>query len=147
MKCDQERCIVEATRSGRWTSSLRAHVRDCAQCTQSEWIAASLQENAATLEHQLNLPPASMVWRRAETRRRVDALQRTTRRPFLIVAALSSLYVVVLLLWGLFQLPHSVSRLFVTTPGVAGDVAIAGAVLSGILVIAGSCVLAWENRR
>jgi hypothetical protein len=147
MKCDQERQIVEATRSGRWTSSLRAHLRDCAQCTQTERIAASLQENAGTLEHQLNLPPASMVWRRAQTRRRVDALQRATRRPFLIVAALSSLYVIVLLLWGLFQLPQSVSRLFVTTPGVTGGVALEGAVLAGILVIAGSCLLVLENRR
>ena len=147
MKCEKEQQIIEATRDGLWTSSLRAHLRNCALCTQTELIAASLQENAATLERQRNLPPAAMVWRRAQTRRRVDALQRATRRPFLIVGALSGLYAVVLLLWGLFQLPQSVSRLLVTSPGLKGDVALAGAALSGILVIVGSCVLALETRR
>jgi len=147
MKCEKEQQVIEATRDGLWTSSLRAHLRNCALCTQTELIAVSLQENVATLERQRNLPPAAMIWRRAQTRRRADALQRATRRPFLIVGVLSGLYAVVLLLWGLFQLPQSVSRLLVTSPGLNGDVALAGAALSGILVIAGSCVLALETRR
>jgi hypothetical protein len=147
MKCEKEKQIIEATRDGLWTSSLRAHLRNCALCTQTELIAVSLQENVATLERQRNLPPAAMVWRRAQTKRRADALQRATRRPFLFVGVLSGLYAVVLLLWGLLQLPQSVSRLLVTSPGLHGYVALAGAALSGILVIAGSCVLALETRR
>lgn len=147
MNCEREQQVMDATRNGLWTSSLRAHLRDCALCTQTELIAASLKENAATLERQLDLLPAALVWRRAQTRRRVDAQQRATRRPFLIVGVLSGLYAVVLLLWGLLQLPQSVSRLFVTSPGLNGDVALAGAALSGILVIVGSCVLALETRR
>ena len=87
-----------------------------------------------------------MIWRRAQTRRRVDALQRATRRPFLIVGALGALYSVVFLLWGLFHLPQSVYRLFVAPPGLTGDVAFAAAALSGILVIAGSCVLALGTK-
>jgi hypothetical protein len=147
MKCEREQQVVDATRSGLWTPSLRAHLRDCALCTQTELIAASLNQNAATLERRLDLPSADLIWRRAQTRRRADALQRATRRPFLIVGALSGLYAVVLLLWGLLQLPPSVSRLLVTSPGLTGQVALAGAVLSGILVIVGSCVLALETRR
>ena len=147
MKCEREQQVIDATRNGLWTSSLRAHLRDCALCGQTEWIAASLQENAATLERQLDLPPAAMVWRRAQTRQRVDALQRATRRPFLIVGALSGLYAAVLLLWGFLQLPQSVSRLLVTSPGLTGDVALAGAALSAILVIVGSCVLVLETKR
>ena len=146
MKCDREQQVREATRDGLWTSSLRAHVCDCAPCTQTELIAASLQENAATLERRLDLPPAAMIWRRAQNRRRVDALQRATRRPFLIVGALGALYSVVFLLWGLFHLPQSVYRLFVAPPGLTGDVAFAAAALSGILVIAGSCVLALGTK-
>jgi hypothetical protein len=147
MKCEREQQVVEATRNGRWTSSLRAHMRGCAPCTQTELIAASLQESAAGLERPLHLPPAAMIWGRAQTRRRVDALQRATRRPFLIVGVLSALYSVVVLLWGLFQLPQSVYRLFVTPPGLTGDVALAAAALSGILVFVGSCVLVLEMRR
>ncbi len=147
MKCKREQQVVEATRNGLWAASLRAHVHDCALCTQTELIAASLQENAAKLERRLDLPPAAMIWRRAQTRRRVDAIQRATRRPFLIVGVLSALYSVVCLLWGLFQLPQSVYRLFVTPPGLTGNVAFAAAALSGILIIVGSCVLVLENRR
>jgi hypothetical protein len=147
MRCEREQQVIEATRSGIWASSLRAHFRDCALCTQTELLAAALQENAAKLERRLDLPPAAMIWRRAQIRRRVDALQRATRRPFLIVGVLSALYSVVFLLWGLFQLPQSVYRLFVTPPGLSGDVAFAAAVLSGILVVVGSSVLVLETRR
>jgi hypothetical protein len=147
MKCEREHEVIEATRNGLWASSLRAHLRDCALCTQTELLAASLQENAAKLERRLDLPPAAMIWRRAQTRRRVDALQRATRRPFLIVSALGALYSVVFLLWGLFHLPQSVYRLFVAPTGLTGDVAFAAAALSGILVIVGSCLLVLETRR
>jgi len=101
MKCEREQQVIEATRDGLWASSLRAHVRDCALCTQTELIAASLQEDAARAERMmLDLPSAGMVWRRAQTRRREAALQRATRRPFLIVRALGAVYSVVLLLVG-----------------------------------------------
>jgi hypothetical protein len=147
MKCEREQQVIEATRNGLWASSLRAHLRDCALCAQTELIAASLQEDAAKAERMLDLPPAGMIWRRAQTRRREGALQRATRRPFLIVGALGALYSVVFLLWGIFQLPQSVYRPFVTPPGLTGGVALAGAALSGILAIVGSCVLLLETKR
>jgi hypothetical protein len=147
MKCEREQQVIEATRNGLWASSLRAHLRDCALCAQTELIAASLQEDAAKAERMLDLPPAGMIWRRAQTRRRQGALQRATRRPFLIVGALGALYSVVFLLWGIFQLPQSVYRPFVTPPGLTGGVALAGAALSGILAIVGSCVLLLETKR
>jgi hypothetical protein len=60
MKCEKEMQVIEATRNGLWTSSLRAHLQDCALCNQTELIAASLQEDAAKAERGLDLPPA--VW-------------------------------------------------------------------------------------
>jgi hypothetical protein len=147
MKCEREQQVIEATRNGLWASSLRAHLRDCALCTQTELIAASLQEDAAKAKRVLDLPPAGLIWRRAQTRRRERALQRATRRPFLIAGALGAVYSVVFLLWGIFQLPQSVYRPFVTPPGLTGDMALAGAALSGILAIVGSCVLLLETKR
>ncbi len=147
MKCEREQQVIEATRNGLWASSLRAHLRDCALCAQTELIAASLQEDAAKAKRVLDLPPAGMIWRRAQTRRRERALQRATRRPFLIAGALGAVYSVVFLLWGIFQLPQSVYRPFVTPPGLTGDMALAGAALSGILAIVGSCVLLLETKR
>jgi hypothetical protein len=147
MKCEREQQVIEATRNGLWASSLRAHLRDCALCAQTELIAASLQEDAAKAERMLDLPSAGMIWRRAQTRRRQGALQRATRRPFLIVGALGAVYSVVFLLWAIFQLPQSVYRPFITPPGLTGGVALAGAALSGILAIVGSCVLLLETKR
>jgi hypothetical protein len=147
MKCEREQQIIEATRNGLWTSSLRAHLQDCALCTQTELIAASLQEDAARAERGLDLPPAGMVWRRAQTRLRADALKRATRRPFLLVAALGTVYSVVLLLWGISELPQSVYRLLTASPGLTGNVALAGVALSGILAVVGSCVLVLETKR
>lgn len=147
MKCEREQQVVDAMRSGCWTPSLRAHVHDCALCAQTKLIVEALKENAAKLERQLDLPPAAVIWRRAQNRRRVDALRRAIRRPFLIVGVLSTLYSVVFLLWGLFQLPQSVYRLFVAPPGLTGDVALAAAALSGILVVVGSCGWVLETRR
>jgi hypothetical protein len=147
MKCEREQQVIEATRNGLWASSLRAHLRECALCTQTELIAASLQEDAAKAKRVLDLPPAGLIWRRAQTRRRERALQRATRRPFLIAGALGAVYSVVFLLWGIFQLPQSVYRPFVTPPGLTGDMALAGAALSGILAIVGSCVLLLETKR
>jgi hypothetical protein len=147
MKCEREQQVIEATRSGLWASSLRAHLQNCALCTQTELIAASLQEDAANAVRVLDLPPAGMVWRRAQARRREGALRRATRRPFLIVGALGVVYSMVFLLWGISQLPQSVYRLFVAPPGLTGDVALAGAALSAILAIVGSCVLVLETKR
>ena len=147
MKCEREQQVIEATRNGLWSSSLRAHLRDCAHCTQTELIAASLQEDAAKAKRVLDLPPAGLIWRRAQTRRREIALERATRRPFLIAGALGAVYSMVFLLWGIFQLPPSVYRPFVAPSGLAGNVALSGAALSAILAIIGSCVLLLETKR
>ena len=147
MKCEREQQVIEATRNGLWSSSLRAHLRDCAHCTQTELIAASLQEDAAKAKRVLDLPPAGLIWRRVQTRRRAVALQRATRRPFLIAGALGAVYSMVFLLWGIFQLPPSVYRPFVAPSGLAGNVALSGAALSAILAIIGSCVLLLETKR
>jgi len=147
MKCEREQQVIEATRNGLWSSSLRAHLRNCAHCTQTELIAASLQEDAAKAKRVLDLPPAGLIWRRAQTRRREVALERATRRPFLIAGALGAVYSMVFLLWGIFQLPPSVYRPFVAPSGLAGNVALSGAALSAILAIIGSCVLLLETKR
>jgi hypothetical protein len=147
MKCEREQQVIKATRNGLWASWLRDHLRGCALCTQTELIAASLQEDVAKVQRGVELPPAGLVWRRAQIRRRERALQRATRRPFLIVGALGGVYSVVFLLWGLFQLPHSVYRLFAAPPGLTGVVAFAGLALSGILAIVGWWVLVLETKR
>jgi hypothetical protein len=54
---------------------------------------------------------------------------------------------VVLLLWGISQLPQSVYRLLAASPGLTGNVALAGVALSGILAIVGSFVLVLETKR
>jgi hypothetical protein len=146
MKCEREQEVIQATRDGLWSSSLAAHLRACAHCTQTELIAASLQEDAAKAR-RVHLPPAGLIWRRAQNRRREVALELATRRPFLIAGALGAVYSMVLLLWGIFQLPQSVYRPFLAPMGLTGNVALAGAALSAILAIIGSFVLLSDTRR
>jgi hypothetical protein len=145
MRCEWEQRIVEATRSGSWTSSLREHLQECQQCLQTELIAASLQEAARI--GSVELPPAGMVWRRAQAIQRERRLQRAVRRPFLIAGALGVVYSVVFVLWGASQLPASVYRWIALSPGQNGGVTFAGAFLSAIVAIAGSYVLLNENSR
>jgi hypothetical protein len=147
MKCEREQQVIDATRNGLWSSSLRAHLWDCARCTQTELIAASLNEDAAKAKRMLDLPPPGLIWLRAQTRRREVALERATRRPFLIAGAFGAVYSMVFLLWGIFQLPQYVYRLFVAPSALTGNVALAGAALSAILAIIGSCVLLLETKR
>jgi hypothetical protein len=47
----------------------------------------------------------------------------------------------------LFQLPQSVHRLLVAPSGLAGSLTLAGAALSGMLALLGSCLLALETKR
>jgi hypothetical protein len=147
MKCEREQQVIEATRDGLWTSSLRAHLRDCAHCTQTELIAASLQEDAAKAKRALDLPPAGLIWRRAQTKRREVALQQATRRPFLIAGTLGAVYFMGFLLWAIFQLPPSVYRPFIVPSGLTGNVALAGTGVSAMLAIIGSFVLLLETKR
>jgi predicted anti-sigma-YlaC factor YlaD len=147
MKCEREQQIIEAARNGSLSFSLRAHLQQCAQCAQAEQIAAGLREDVAQMERLRDLPPAGMVWRRAQARRRERALQRTARRPFLIVGLLGAVYSVVFLLWGVFQIPQSVYRLFAAPPGLTDEVAIGGAVLTALLAVVGSCLLVLETKR
>jgi hypothetical protein len=143
MRCDWEQRMVEATHSGSWTSSLRAHLQDCPQCAQTELIASLLQEAAAV--RSLALPPAGMVWRRAQAVQRERKLQRAVRRPFLIAGALGFIYCLVLLLWGMSQLPVSVYRWFTLSAGPSGSVIFAGASLSAIMAAVGSYMFLTEN--
>jgi hypothetical protein len=147
MRCKWERQIVEATRSGLWTSSLRDHLRDCQQCTQTELIAASLQGTATETMQALELPSAGMVWRRAQAVQRERKLQRAVRRPFLIAGALGVVYSLVFVLWGVSQISASMYRWFALAPGQSGGVAFAGAFLSTIVAIVGSCMFLTENKR
>src|SRR3984957_559722 len=147
MKCEREQQVIEATRNGLWTSSLRAHLRACAPSTHTELMTATLQEDAVKTRRVLDLPPAGLIWRRAQTRRRESTLQRATRRPFVIAGTLGAVYSMVFLLWGIFQLPHSIYRPFVASSGLTGNVALAGGAWGGIMGVIVSCVFLHETKR
>jgi hypothetical protein len=145
MRCDWEQRIAEATRSGLWTSSLRDHLRDCQACTQTELIAASLQD--AAVVRSFEPPPPGLVWRRAQAIQRERKLQQAIRRPFLIAGALGLVYCLVLLLWGMSQLPASLFHWLSLSPGQTGGMILAGAFLSTIVAIVGSYLFLSENQR
>lgn len=90
--CAREADVVDAVSSRRWPgradAELRAHVAGCAVCTDVAAVAAALAEDheAAWVEATA-LPPADVVWFRAQARARADA-EREAARPIAIMQAL-----------------------------------------------------------
>jgi hypothetical protein len=83
--CDREQEVVDALRSGRWTSAwgdeLRQHAEDCAVCGEVAFAAQEFQREAELARTELQhpgtrLPSAGLVWWKAQLAARRAAEQR-----------------------------------------------------------------------
>ena len=85
-ECDREQDVLDALVSLRWPDraddDLRAHVMGCATCADLVTVAGALLSDE-TAEPPRDLPPASIVWWRAQLRAREDAT-RAALRPITI---------------------------------------------------------------
>jgi hypothetical protein len=83
-ECKRERDLVEAITSGRWPDAcddeLRNHVITCGVCKDVVIVARALYEEHAGALAELRVPPAGLVWWRAELRARQEA-SRVAERP------------------------------------------------------------------
>jgi hypothetical protein len=92
LECTREADVVDAIASQRWPeradADLRRHVATCAICSDvAEVAAAVLDERDAAIHEAHTLPPAELVWFRAQARARADASRRAAR-PIAIMQAL-----------------------------------------------------------
>lgn len=88
-ECDREQDVLDALVSRRWPDrideDLRAHVTSCTACADLVEVAGALLSEE-TVEPPCDLPPASIVWWRAQLRAREDAT-RAALRPITITQA------------------------------------------------------------
>lgn len=85
--CAREQDVLDAVASNRWPGrsgdELRDHVRLCAVCADVAEIAGALAEERDRTWNETDVPPASLVWWRAQMRARAEATA-LAGRPILV---------------------------------------------------------------
>ncbi len=80
--CPREHEIVAAVREGRWPhgcdAAILAHVATCRHCGEVLLMAESLQQMRSETVRRAELPPAGVLWWRAQVRRRNSAIERVS---------------------------------------------------------------------
>ena len=79
--CDREQELLTALRTGEWTAELRVHFAACESCAETAMTVGFMHQAAATADSQV--PPAGLVWWKAQLRARRDAAHAAAR-PLLI---------------------------------------------------------------
>jgi predicted anti-sigma-YlaC factor YlaD len=90
--CRWEADLLDALASGRWPdradAALREHVTTCESCADlADVVKAFAAEQEAAWAESSVLPPASLVWLRAQARARAEAA-REAARPIAVMQAL-----------------------------------------------------------
>jgi hypothetical protein len=91
LECIREADVIDAVASRRWPdradAELRAHVARCAVCADVAEVAAAIHTEHDVAWNEAVLPPADMVWLRAQGRAR-SAAAREAARPIAVMQAL-----------------------------------------------------------
>jgi len=113
--CDREQEVVDALRSGRWTSAwgdeIRQHVAVCAVCAEVALVAQEFQREEELVRTGLQqpgagLPSAGLVWWKAQRAARRAAEQRAAEPIVLVARAAYALGALTALGLGVWQWPR-----------------------------------------
>lgn len=81
--CSQQERVTAAIQAGEWPNAcdaeLRSHVRNCETCNDLVLVAESLRQARHSAIQVPQLPSPSLLWWRAQIRRRNAAIERITR--------------------------------------------------------------------
>jgi hypothetical protein len=95
LECDREQDVVDAIGAGRWPArcdeELRAHVRSCEVCADLVEILPAMVDERDAAWDAAHVPPAGVVWWRAQLRARNEAVRAVTR-PLTVVTAIALLF-------------------------------------------------------
>jgi hypothetical protein len=90
-ECPREADVIDAIAAHRWPGragqALRAHVASCAICADVAEVASAMSVEHDAALSEVVLPPADLVWFRAQARARAAAA-REAARPIAIMQAL-----------------------------------------------------------
>ena len=89
--CERESEAVQALRRGVFSTEMREHIVRCAVCSEAQAVALMMGQTASVVNGGIEPPAASMVWRRAEERRRQIALRRAMR-PLMVMRVLGVVF-------------------------------------------------------
>jgi hypothetical protein len=78
--CRQERAIIAAAHSDRWTGSLRQHAAGCSVCADVLLVERELRREAALSLDEARLPPSDILWYRSRL-----TVQQSALRPLYLV--------------------------------------------------------------
>jgi hypothetical protein len=77
--CEKEQAVVAALLAGTLPDDLLAHVSVCEVCTEVAQVSHALLHEVAPVADQFRPPDASLVWKRAETLAKQQAIAKATR--------------------------------------------------------------------
>jgi len=144
--CERESDTVQALRSGLFSPELRDHVLSCAVCTEAR-AAAQVMLQTASFLRESELPAASLVWRRAQARKREIDLKRATR-PLIFMRALGAVYVALSVAWFLHYLWRPNFTELLSSWNVLGDKATCfTAAIALLSIVIGAGYLLRDSRR
>ncbi len=82
-ECSREPDVLDALTAQRWPrraeDELRTHVASCAICTDLVAVASRLIEEQDAASAEVRVPPAGVVWWRAQIRARQEAARAASR--------------------------------------------------------------------
>jgi hypothetical protein len=102
--CERESDAVQALRRGVVSPELREHVSGCAICSEAQAVARMMMQTVSVVDGGFELPAASVVWRRAEERRKKIALKQAMR-PLMVMRILGVAFGLLSAGWVLHLLP------------------------------------------
>jgi hypothetical protein len=77
--CEKEQVVVAALLAGALPDDLLAHVSVCKECTEIAQVSHAVLHEVAPAAIVLHLPDARLVWKRAETHAKQQAIAKATR--------------------------------------------------------------------
>ncbi|MGO9776625.1 MAG: hypothetical protein ACLQGT_10805 [Terracidiphilus sp.] len=137
MSCEHESGVIRALHSGEWSSELRRHATECADCSQALDLAAALREEARRAEAGFQAHDAHWILQRSRVMAREIAVRRVTRL-LAAMRALAAVYVAAAALWllrGYTALPYR--EVASSMHGSSAGFALMGAMAAAVCVAAG----------
>jgi hypothetical protein len=137
MSCEYESGVIQALHSGEWSSELRLHAAECADCSQALLLAEALGAEARRVEAGFHPPDAHWILQRSRRMAREIAMRRLA---FLLVSmrGLAAVYVAAAVGWllrGYAALPYR--EVASSMNGASIEFALMGAAVAAVCVVAG----------
>jgi hypothetical protein len=76
--CEKEQDLVAALHRGTLNAEILGHAASCTICSEVLLVAEFLRAESASLDRELQLPDATVIWRRAQAKAREKALAKAT---------------------------------------------------------------------